>query len=199
MAPLLVAAGLAGAWLLGMLGGGASGARALYGALVLGVAAGIAYALAARLVLGPVGDAFAPSMALGVAIGRVGCLFAGCCYGTPCDLPWAHGGRHPVPLYESAGSLLVLAFVLVARGRRRVAGEAFLAFGTGYSLLRFGLDFLRGDSPRVANGLTVSQWIALAALAACAALFVARRRLYGESSSRSSTRRRSSESPGRTG
>jgi len=199
MAPLLVASGLLGAWLLGWTGGGPGGSRALFGALLLSVGAGIAYCVSQRLVLGPVGDAFAPSMALGTAIGRVGCFFAGCCYGTPTDLPWAHAGRHPTQLYESCGALVLLGLVLLARRHRRVPGEAFLAFGVGYGILRFGLEFLRADNPVLGAGLTLHQWIALVAVVACVALFVSRRRLYARASSRSRTSRRSSESPGLTG
>ena len=179
MAPLLVATGLVGAWLLGWVGGGPGGNRALFGALLLSVGAGIAYCASQRLVLGPVGDTFAPSMALGTAIGRIGCFFAGCCQGTPSGLPWARDGRHPVQLYESSGALVVLALVLVVRNRRQVPGEAFLAFGVGYGLLRFALEFLRANHAPVAGGLTLHQWIAAAAVAACTALFFARRSLYG--------------------
>ena len=199
MAPLLVASGLVGAWLLGWMGGGPGGSRALFGALLLAVGAGIGYGVWQRLVLGPVGDTFAPSMALGVAIGRIGCFFAGCCYGTPTDLPWAHAGRHPVQLYESLGALVLFGLVLVGRKRRHVPGEGFLAFGVGYGVLRFGLEFVRGDSSPIAAGLTLHQWIAAAAVAACVALFVVRRRLYGAAISRSRIIRRSSESPGFTG
>jgi phosphatidylglycerol:prolipoprotein diacylglycerol transferase len=88
-------------------------------------------------------------------------------------------GRHPVQLYESIGALVVLGLVVAARRRRRVPGEAFCAFGVGYGLLRFGLEFLRANHAPVAGGLTLHQWIAAAAVATCAALFVARRRLYG--------------------
>lgn len=197
MAPLLVAAGLLGAWLLGWMGGGPGGSRALFGALLLAVGAGIAYCVSQRLVLGPVGDTFAPSMALGTAIGRVGCFFAGCCFGTPCDLPWAHGGRHPAQLYESLGALLLFVLVLAARRLRRVPGEAFLGFGVGYGLLRFALEFLRDDTSPVSGGLTLHQWIATAAVAACVGLFVVRRKFYA--TSRSRTIRRRSESPGLTG
>lgn len=199
MTPLLVAWGLLGAWLLGWIGGGPRGNRALFGALFAGVGGGVAYGLGHRLVLGRVGDTFAPSMALGTALGRVGCFFAGCCVGTPTGLPWAHEGRHPVQLYESLGALAVLGLVLVAQGWRRVPGEAFLVFGVGYGALRFVLEFLRANHAPVAGGLTFHQWIALAAVATCVTVFAVRRRLYGAASSRSSAIRRSSESPGFTG
>src|SRR5690242_218523 len=51
------------------------------------------------------GDSFAVPVAVAVAIGRLACFSAGCCYGTPSTLPWAYdfgdGPRHPTQLYES--------------------------------------------------------------------------------------------------
>jgi phosphatidylglycerol:prolipoprotein diacylglycerol transferase len=199
MAPLVVATGLAGAWLFGSILGGPGGSRALFGALFLGVGAGIAYGVSQHLVLGRLGDAFAPSLAIGVAIGRIGCFFAGCCRGTPTDLPWAVDGRHPTQIYESLGAIVLLGLIVLARRRRRVPGEAFLAFGIGYCVLRFGLEFVRANHPRGALGLTSHQWIAALAAVVCAALFLVRRGHYGAAISRSSTIRRSSESPGLMG
>ena len=128
--------------------------------------------------LGLVGDTFAPSMALGIAVGRVGCFVTGCCAGTPSGLFWAVNGRHPVQLYESVGALALCGLVARARRRRQVPGEAFLAFGVGYGLLRFALEFLRANHAPLALGLTGHQWLAAASAGACVALWVARRRLY---------------------
>jgi len=197
LAPLLVAAGLLGAWLFGWMGGGPGGSRGLFGALLAAVGAGIAYGLWRRLTLGRVGDAFAVSIAIGIAVGRVGCFLEGCCRGTPTDLPWAVDGRHPAQLYESLGALTLAGVVALARRRRRVPGEAFLAFGIGYGVLRLALEPLRGNHVQWAMGLTIHQWFAAAAVASCAALWAVRRRLYASSRSRIS--RRSSESPGFTG
>lgn len=77
----------------------------------------------------PMADLFAPAAALGQAVGRVGCLFAGCCYGRTCDLPWAVTFRHPeslaptgmalhpTQLYDSALNLCI-ATVLWGLSRR---------------------------------------------------------------------------------
>ena len=101
------------------------------------------------------------------AIGRIGCLLAGCCYGSQCELPWSihlHGlNRHPVQLYESI-LLVGLGFILL-RGilqknwSNKIVISIYLA---SYSVIRFCLEFFRGDEVRgVFGGLSSSQWISL--------------------------------------
>jgi len=204
MAPLTVAAGLLGAWALSRIGGEPEGGRMLLGGLLLAVGAGIAYGTARGLELGRIGDAFAPALALGIAFGRVGCLFAGCCWGKTCTVAWLPAVRfpaeavvtrhhlaaglvppgapslavHPVQAYEAAGALVLAGLCVLLTPRRRVPGEMFLLFGTGYGVLRFLCDFLRADTPPVALGGTLSQWVAAGAVAVCAALVPARRRHF---------------------
>ncbi len=85
LVPLTVGAGLAGSVVAGWVDGvAATHGRVLYGALLAGVAAAIGYAAWMRLPLGRLGDAVAPSLAIGVGIGRVGCFLAGCCWGDVC-------------------------------------------------------------------------------------------------------------------
>lgn len=119
----------------------------------------------------------APALAVGQAIGRVGCLAAGCCYGQPGALPWCFAQpeiagdavpRHPVQLYEMV-LLLALGAVL---HRLRVRGAAPRAVFGGYltalSVERALLECLRGDTVGESYlfGMTLAQTI-------CAALFVA--------------------------
>ena len=118
----------------------------------------------------------APALALGHAFGRVGCLFAGCCYGMPCDLPFCfalspriEGGARllPVQLIEGACDLvLCLALMLYLRKRRPVPRAAGI-FLMGYATYRFILEFFRGDGIRGhILGLTTSQFWSLPAFAA---------------------------------
>jgi phosphatidylglycerol:prolipoprotein diacylglycerol transferase len=65
------------------------GGLVVYGALIGGLLAGLWYARRYRLPVLAVGDLIAPSLALGLALGRLGCLLNGCCFGGLCDLPWA--------------------------------------------------------------------------------------------------------------
>ena len=117
----------------------------------------------------------APAAMAGLALGRLGCFLAGCCYGAMCHLPWAvqypenhptHGMLvHPAPLYESFGAVLIAVilsrFPLTFRNRWLISG----VFLIGYGLLRFGLEFLRGDRllwwPEA--NLSASQLMSLAA------------------------------------
>ncbi|GIW88570.1 MAG: hypothetical protein KatS3mg108_2894 [Isosphaeraceae bacterium] len=65
------------------------GGIVFYGGLFGGALACLAYAVYRRLPILRLGDVIAPSLALGLAIGRIGCFLNGCCYGDTCSLPWA--------------------------------------------------------------------------------------------------------------
>lgn len=96
------------------------------------------------------------------AIGRVGCFLAGCCYGTHTELPWAvslHADhRHPVQLYEAA-ALCVLAFGL----SKFKTNFQLIGYLIGYGLVRWSLEWLRGDYLRgIWLGLSSSQWVSAA-------------------------------------
>lgn len=108
-------------------------------------------------------DALVPAVALGQGIGRLGCLMAGCCYGTVCDKPWAitfHGSDvlsqgtpigiplHPVQLYTLAGNLAVMALLLLLRKRRAFHGQVGAAFFMLEGLQRLVVETWRGDLDR---------------------------------------------------
>ena len=102
-------------------------------------------------------DAAAPAIPLGHAIGRIGCIFAGCCYGSPTDLPWgiiypvtcpiAPSGvsLHPYPIYEMIGNLIIFAVIMSVRYKSKVPGRMMAVYLMGYGLLRFSLEYTRGD------------------------------------------------------
>ncbi len=103
-------------------------------------------------------DLLAPSLALGIAIGRVGCLMNGCCYGDTCDLPWAvtyplsshlhHlGPVHPTQLYSILANLIVMGILLKVATRRQFPGQIFALFLILYSPGRFIVEFLRDYEP----------------------------------------------------
>lgn len=145
-------------------------------------------------------DFTAPALALAHVFGRIGCLLAGCCHGSP-----AHGAPgvvfsdpmclvepallgvplHPVQLYESIGNFLIFGVLHLAwkRKSRPGTGTVTALYALLYSALRFGLEFLRGDDRGgLTAGLSQAQFIALAAAAGAAAwlVFSARRKENGK-------------------
>jgi phosphatidylglycerol:prolipoprotein diacylglycerol transferase len=126
-------------------------------------------------------DLLSPSLALGMAIGRVGCLLNGCCYGQACGCAWAitypegshlHalGPVHPTQAYLILGDLLLMAALLWAARRRAFPGQIFALFLVLYAPLRFTVEFLRDYEPSMIIGhlgawsVTTSQLISLGML-----------------------------------
>ncbi|MCM2303813.1 MAG: prolipoprotein diacylglyceryl transferase [Elusimicrobia bacterium] len=143
----------------------------------------------------PVADYFGAALAMGHVLGRLGCWAEGCCHGAPTGLPWGTAYLdpassvprhllgvllHPTQLYEAFGEAAAAAYLIgrvlpaVRAGKYRY-GTAFLGYILYYSVLRFLLEFLRGDDRGVFlwSFLSPSQWVSLGAgLAAAWALKV---------------------------
>jgi phosphatidylglycerol:prolipoprotein diacylglycerol transferase len=130
---------------------------------------------------GPTGDRFAAPLAMSLAIGRLGCVFAGCCPGAPVapSSPWARLSpfsdppRFPATLLEAyfhAGAAVVL-LVLSRRGKN--AGTLFPGYVACLAAVRFGLEELRAN-PEVALGLTYYQGLATLLFVLAAASWAAR-------------------------
>jgi len=131
------------------------GGLVFYGGLLGASLATVFYARAKRLPLWRLADALAPSIPLGQAFGRLGCVFNGCCYGWPTGLPWAirypadhvtHGaGVHPTPLYEALANLVLYGALAWLYRRRQHPGQVFVLYLLSYGGLRFAVEFFRGD------------------------------------------------------
>ncbi len=125
-------------------------------------------------------DVLAPAVALGQCVGRLGCFAAGCCYGAPSTAPWsvifhnedAHAlvgvplgiPLHPSQLYESLGTGLLMLFLLRVLKHRKFQGQVFTLYLLLYAVLRFTLEFFRGDVARgsvFSGALSTSQFIAI--------------------------------------
>ena len=121
-------------------------------------------------------DFVVTAVPLGHALGRIGCFLNGCCYGTPCQLPWAiplqDVHRHPTPLYETAFNLLVYAFLLWLYPRRKREGSVFIAYLLVYPVGRFFFEFTRGDPRMTWMGLTVAQEVSIVLFAAGVGLWL---------------------------
>ena len=101
-------------------------------------------------------DLFAPVIGLGYAIGRLGCFFAGCCYGRACELPWAvifpagseappNITRHPTQLYAIAGELIIIAVVLLYERINTVRNRVFLIYLLLHACSRIIMEYFRDD------------------------------------------------------
>jgi phosphatidylglycerol:prolipoprotein diacylglycerol transferase len=121
-------------------------------------------------------------------VGRWGCYFSGCCFGTPTDLPWAvtfpeigrrlHAGLpdvpiHPTQIYMSLNSLAILGVLVLLYRRKRFHGRIISVYVFLYAVTRFFLEFVRGDADRgfaFGGRLSTSQLLGLIlAVAAVAA------------------------------
>jgi prolipoprotein diacylglyceryltransferase len=121
-------------------------------------------------VRGSTGSSFTGPLALGVVVGRWGCLFAGLAdntYGSPSSLPWAVElgdgiGRHPVQVYESLSMAAFLAIYLLGLKDRApwAMRRGFYVFVGWYGLQRFAWEFLK-PYPRLVGSLDLFQFIAL--------------------------------------
>jgi phosphatidylglycerol:prolipoprotein diacylglycerol transferase len=139
-----------------------------YGGLAGGTLLGVIGCRVHRLPVKTVGDCVAMPLAVGQALGRVGCFLVGDDYGKPSTLPWAvafpqgapptNETVHPTQLYET-GWLLLVAALLWSRRRKSpfLFGEYLVANGLG----RIAIESWRVN-PKVALGLTEPQWIGLA-------------------------------------
>src|SRR3982751_6842994 len=99
------------------------------------------------------GDSFAVPVAAAVGIGRLGCFHAGCCYGTPTDLPWAvvfprvdSSPRHPTQLYEAAFHLCAAAMLFVLLRRGMLRGQLIKLYILSYLVFRFFTEMIRPEA-----------------------------------------------------
>ncbi len=125
-------------------------------------------------------DVLAPAVALGQAVGRLGCFAAGCCFGAPSTAPWsvifhnedAHAlvgvplaiPLHPSQLYESFATFGLLLVLLAVLKKRRFEGQVVATYLLIYAVIRFVLEFFRGDIARgtvFGGALSTSQFIAV--------------------------------------
>jgi phosphatidylglycerol:prolipoprotein diacylglycerol transferase len=160
-----------------------------YGGLIGGVLVAWWYVRRHRLSGWRTADVLVPGLAIGQAIGRLGCFSAGCCWGRATQVPWAvtftdvfaaravgtpmDSPVHPSQLYESLATFLLFLFLLWLAPRKRFDGQPTLAYVALYSAVRFGLEFFRGDADRgswLGGMLSTSQLIAIVLLLGVAVL-----------------------------
>jgi phosphatidylglycerol:prolipoprotein diacylglycerol transferase len=168
------------------------GSRSILGGL-LGAYLGVLAAKRIGGYRGKTGDLFAPAVALGMAVGRIGCHLTEA-PGRPTGLPWGihappttpgcpgcltGAAMHPSFLYEIAFQLAAFALLLWLRHRIRQPGELFVIYIAGYAVFRFLVEFTRANET-VWLGLTRPQWVLSASLVAvgCRLVYGYRRGYY---------------------
>jgi phosphatidylglycerol:prolipoprotein diacylglycerol transferase len=149
-----------------------------YGGLIVAVLVALWYIRRVGLPLWTTCDVFAPGIALGHVIGRMGCFFAGCCFGKPTNVPWAITFRnpfaaanvgtplnvplHPTQLYEAGAELLILVFLLTTEKKgRQFSGRTFWLYMLLYAISRYIIEFYRGDERGSVGPFSTSQFISL--------------------------------------
>ncbi|KPK45334.1 MAG: hypothetical protein AMK74_03855 [Nitrospira bacterium SM23_35] len=152
------------------------GGLVFYGGVLLAVPVAVWHIKRNGMDLWSTADILAPSIAIGHAFGRLGCLAAGCCHGRPAeDLPWGiiftdpeslaptNVLLHPTQLYESAGELLIFLALILTRTRKSFDGQLFMMYLILYAVLRFLVEFFRGDIGRgfIMENMSVSQGISI--------------------------------------
>lgn len=153
------------------------GGYTLYGAILSSIVAIYLYCQNKRIRFLHFVDYSAPATALGIAVGRIGCFLAGCCWGRVCNLPWAvtftdpHSFTsarniplHPAQLYEAFGAFMLYLYLNYRMEHRKYDGQLFFHGLILYSMLRFTVEYFRGDLYRgfvFGGALSYGQMISL--------------------------------------
>jgi phosphatidylglycerol:prolipoprotein diacylglycerol transferase len=155
-----------------------------YGGLIAALAVAFWYMRKSGLPALKTADVFAPAIALGHGIGRIGCFMAGCCWGIECDRPWAvtftnpvanelvgvplNRPLHPTQLYEAFSEFVIFALLYRLIQRRHAEGTILAAYLVLYGTVRFVVEFYRvHEQGNLWGGpLDTSQWISLVLVAA---------------------------------
>jgi phosphatidylglycerol:prolipoprotein diacylglycerol transferase len=140
------------------------GGLVYYGGFIAAIVFMSLYVKRKKISLFKVGDLFAPALALGHTIGRVGCFFAGCCYGKASIFLWtvARVRLHPTQLYEASGNFFLFLFLNSCSKKRYKDGMRLAIYFIGYAVLRFIIEFFRGDHKKMQYfGLSIAQIISI--------------------------------------
>lgn len=163
------------------------GGMVFYGGPIFVVPWAFWYIRRKKLKFRPLADLCMQGLTLGHAIGRLGCLAAGCCYGGRCDLPWAvrlHSELvdihlrglplHPTQIYEAVLLLALFFFLRWVDARKRFDGQVMLVYFMIYPLLRSFVEIFRGDEVRgfvVPDIISTSQFISILVFIAAAVVY----------------------------
>jgi phosphatidylglycerol:prolipoprotein diacylglycerol transferase len=168
------------------------GGNVFYGCIIGGLTGSLLYWTRRPFPFLRMCDVAAPAVAIGAAVGRLGCFLNGCCHGSVCDVPWAvrfpagshawvrqlNAGLvragdalslpvHPTQIYSAGAALTVLALLLAyARRPSRSTGEVMALLMILYPMTRWPIEAIRSDEPSVFLGMSWSQNISVLLLVA---------------------------------
>lgn len=170
------------------------GGLVYYGGLIAAFLTVVYFCRKKRLPFWKVADVYVLALALGHALGRIGCFFAGCCYGKTCEphawyaivFPESQYGvapaniaLYPTQLLESAGNFLIFAILFLFRRKKSFDGQVFLLYVVLYGMLRSSVEVLRGDKVRgyvIPEILSTSQFISGLMILSAVGVWIWRRR-----------------------
>ena len=163
-----------------------------YGGFILAFVVSFWYIRKRKLDFWQTADVMVMGIAVGQVFGRFGCFFAGCCWGkpapgfplaveftrpeaaqqvgTPLNVP-----LHPTQLYEALPMMLVFALLAFSFNRRKFVGQQLCLYLLLYSVLRFNVEFFRGDPRGTIGILSTSQVISILAFVAALVIYFLRR------------------------
>jgi phosphatidylglycerol---prolipoprotein diacylglyceryl transferase len=170
-----------------------------YGGLLVSIAVAFWFARANGIQFVKLGDVFAPGIAIGHALGRLGCFSAGCCWGLPTSLPWgvtftnpySHdvvgvplGVKiHPTQLYEAAAEAVIFVFLYLRYPKKRFDGQILGWYLMLYPTARFLVEFLRSHEGEALfwGGISDAQAVSLLLIGAAVwLLWLSPRRRRGQ-------------------
>lgn len=150
------------------------GGLVFYGGLLGGILTAAIYCRIYRIRLLDYGDEALIFLPIAHAFGRIGCFFAGCCYGRPCEAPLgvvfadSIGGAPkniavlPVQLYEAGFNFILFAVLILVARKQHKRGFMTGLYLLCYAIFRFAIEYLRYDTIRgIWLGLSTSQWISI--------------------------------------
>lgn len=134
-----------------------NGGLVFYGGFISALAVGLIYVKKKKMPILKTLDIAAPSLAIAHFFGRIGCFFAGCCYGDVSELPWAITFTnpnslapvgvplHPTQIYSSLSNLCIFGFLWFFRLRKKFDGQLFWLYVLLYGIARSIIEVFRGD------------------------------------------------------
>jgi phosphatidylglycerol:prolipoprotein diacylglycerol transferase len=180
------------------------GGNVFYGCILGGLTGSVLYWMRRPFPFWRMADAVAPAVAIGAALGRIGCFLNGCCHGAVCMLPWAvrfpagsHAWArqvndglisaearlslpvHPTQLYSALAAFLVTGLLLLYARRGHRPGKVMALLMLAYSATRWPIEALRSDEPAVFAGMTWSQNISTALILGGLAVWFSRKEAMG--------------------